>query len=218
MSKTRDLNWVCKFEKIQIFREVFGHCNIPQRFEKDPSLGTWVSKQRSFLKNGYLDSGRKVLINKLDFFPLFPKNFYFFSRWNKHFLELCYFKKIYGHCNVPGNYTENISLGFWVKNQRQLLKKYKLEKYKIDLLRQIGFEMARRIESSKISWIDRYENLFNYFKKKGTTEIPQRDGSLGKWAQKQRDSLKKRQIKDKKLNLLLLIKFLFDLKDRNKPK
>ena len=202
MTKKRDLNWFYKFEQMQIFREVFGHCIIPQRYYKDPSLGSWVSKQRFFSRNLKMNLGRNSLLNKLEFIWSPPKNFYFSALWNKHYLELCYYKKIYGHCNVPINFRENLSLGFWVKNQRQLLKKNRLEKHKIDLLHKIGFEWVRRKKFLRISWLERFQDLFVFFKIKGNINVPQRYGSLGKWVQKQRDFFKKNKLKNKKWELL----------------
>jgi len=207
MVKNRDLKWVYKFEQIQIFREIFGHCIIPQRYHKDPALGSWVSSQRFFLKNLGSNFGRNILLKKLEFTRLSPKNFYFFSLWNKHYLELRYYKKVYGHCNVPGKFNDNNSLGFWVKNQRQLLKKSNLESYKVGLLYQLGFEWKRGVNFSKISWLGRYEDLFDYFKTKGDTFIPQRHGSTGKWVQRKRSYFKNKKGETKKSNLFLIIKF-----------
>lgn len=38
--------WENKFEDLQKFRAVRGHCNVPRRYKNDPSLGTWVNMQR----------------------------------------------------------------------------------------------------------------------------------------------------------------------------
>ena len=171
MAKTRDLIWVHKFEQVQIFREIFGHCIIPQRYHNDPSLGSWITKQRFFSKQLSINLGRKVLLKKLEFICSSPKNFYFVALWNKHYLELCYYKKIYGHCNVPSNFPENIPLGFWVKNQRQLLKKNKLDFHRVKLLFQIGFEWGRRKNFLRIPWNKRFYDLFCYYKINGNIKI-----------------------------------------------
>lgn len=216
MTKARDLNWIYKFEQLQLFREIFGHCVIPQRYYNDPSLGSWVSKQRFFFKNLKMNLGRNTLLKKIEFIWSPPKNFYFLTLWNKHYLELCYFKKVYGHCNVPNNFKDNISLGFWVKNQRQLLKKNSLEKYKTNLLGQIGFEWERRKIFSRISWLCRLSELFNYLKLNGIITIPQRHGSVGKWVQKQREYLKKNQINERRIKLFKIFKFNKDIKNCQK--
>ena len=210
MSSPRDLNWVLKFEQTQIFREIFGHCLVPQRYHKDPSLGSWICRQRVLFKNAVVNSGRNLLLEQLDFNSLTPKNFYYFSLWNKHYLELCYYKKIFGNCNVPSNFPDNKPLGFWVKNQRQLFKKKKIEGYKIEMLRQIGFEWKRRGIFSKISWIIRYQELFSYFITNGHIRVPQRSGSLGKWTQKQKECLKKNLLRSDKNNLFFVFKITIE--------
>lgn len=208
MGNIRDLNWMHKFEQMQIFQEIFGHNIIPQRYNRNPSLGSWVTKQRFFSKRMAITLGRRILLKKINF-PFFScGNFYFFSLWNKRYLEICYYKKIFGNCNVPSNFRDNLSLGFWVKNQRYLFKKKRLETYKINLLCQVGFEWKRKNQISRISWFERYRELFRYFKTNGNINVPQRKGSLGKWIQTQRDFLKKGIFETKKSTLLILIKIL----------
>ena len=77
MSGIRDFNWVFRFEQTQIFREVFGHSLIPQRYHNDPSLGSWVCRQRYLFKNVAMNSGRQLLLKQLDFNQRSPKNFFF---------------------------------------------------------------------------------------------------------------------------------------------
>ena len=37
--------------KLVQFKKEHGHCNVPRKYEADPSLGTWVSKQRQNYRN-----------------------------------------------------------------------------------------------------------------------------------------------------------------------
>ena len=68
-------------------------------------------------------------------------------QWQKHLTHLAQFKATYGHCNVPFQYTENKSLGYWVHNQRQVYKKWlkgepcSLTKSRIDSLTDLGFSL-----------------------------------------------------------------------------
>lgn len=39
-------SWVNKYEQLQDFFHKMGHCIVPQRYEKNPQLGTWVHTQR----------------------------------------------------------------------------------------------------------------------------------------------------------------------------
>ena len=65
MGNIRDLNWMRKFEQMQIFQEIFGHNIIPQRYNRNPSLGSWVTKQRFFSKRMAITLGRRILLKKI---------------------------------------------------------------------------------------------------------------------------------------------------------
>ena len=46
-AKTRhDHQWNAKFEELQTYKEVHGHCNVPMRYKPNKSLGKWVHHQR----------------------------------------------------------------------------------------------------------------------------------------------------------------------------
>ena len=65
--------------------------------------------------------------------------------WDKKYDELKQFKCRKGHCNIPYRFTENPSLGIWVRNQRyqyKLIKEGKpssMNKSRIKALEDIGF-------------------------------------------------------------------------------
>ena len=40
--------------------------------------------------------------------------------WDERLNQLKAYQKRFGNCNVPGEFNENPSLGFWVSNQRAL--------------------------------------------------------------------------------------------------
>lgn len=65
--------------------------------------------------------------------------------------KLVKYKKANGNCNVPQGYTEDLSLGHWVNNQRTLYKYFKAGEYaqgmnneRIAKLEEIGFCWVRR--------------------------------------------------------------------------
>ncbi|HYT62020.1 MAG TPA: helicase associated domain-containing protein, partial [Haliangiales bacterium] len=59
--------------------------------------------------------------------------------WPMRYGQLVEFKKQYGHCNVPYNYSENRQLGIWVSNQRCKRKQHKLTPEREKLLNEVGF-------------------------------------------------------------------------------
>jgi hypothetical protein len=52
---TNDARWGERFDELQAFREGYGHCNVPDKYESNRSLATWVRNQRSQYKK--LQSG-----------------------------------------------------------------------------------------------------------------------------------------------------------------
>jgi hypothetical protein len=208
--KNQENKWNEKLELLHIFKEIYGHTNVPQRYQHDPCLGAWVSKQRSYYYKLKISEKRKKLLNFLKFEWSLGKYFFFDSVWNKRFEELKYFKNIYGHCNVPCKYSNNKELGNWVKNQRQFFKKKLLEKNRIFQLNNIGFEWIRRETPLKLSWYERFKELKNYIIHYGNGMVPQRSGALGKWVQKQRDLYRKNKLNYEKKELLCSINFIWN--------
>mmetsp|Transcript_1101 Transcript_1101/g.2411 ORF Transcript_1101/g.2411 Transcript_1101/m.2411 type:complete len:258 (-) Transcript_1101:1689-2462(-) len=208
--KTQDFSWNRKFESLHIFKEIFGHTNVPQRYENNPCLGAWVSKQRLYFFKSKLSRNRQELLGKIGFDWAPGKSFSFDAAWDKRYRELKSFKGVYGHCNVPCFYSQNKELGNWVKNQRQFYRKKTLEARRIALLHQLGFEFTRRDFSEKKPWKERFRELLNYLEQFGNVMVPQRSGPLGKWVQKQRDLFRKKQIKPYRKDLLDAIFFVWD--------
>jgi hypothetical protein len=44
--------WEDMFEKLTAFRDQYGHCNVPQRWDEDRELGRWVNTQRIHFRRG----------------------------------------------------------------------------------------------------------------------------------------------------------------------
>mmetsp|Transcript_9326 Transcript_9326/g.22074 ORF Transcript_9326/g.22074 Transcript_9326/m.22074 type:complete len:252 (+) Transcript_9326:94-849(+) len=214
LQKTQDFNWDQNFEKLCIFREKFGHTNVPQRCVWDPCLGAWVGKQRSLFFKSKLPRNRQEMLEKIGFDWAPGKLFTFDVAWNKRFEELESFRELNGHCNVPCNFSENKELGFWVKNQRQFYKKKILDGNRISLLSQIGFEFGRRDIPEKKTWEERFEDLLLFQKQNGHLMVPQRSGTLGKWVQKQRDFSRKKLLKKYREELLNGVGFVWDPRKR----
>jgi len=210
--KSQECCWKEKFEYLHIFKETYGHSNVPQRYEHNPGLGAWVGKQRGYFFKSKISKNRIELLKFLNFDWAPGKHFTFNASWNRRYEELKYFKIIHGHCNVPCKFFQNKELGFWVKNQRQFFKKKIIENNRIYLLTEIGFEWTRRNSFIKMSWSQRFRELEIYINKYGNSLVPQRSGALGKWVQTQRDLYRKKLIKDERKKLLDAIKFIWEPK------
>ena len=75
------------------------------------------------------------------------------SAWPQRLEDLKRFRKEHGHCNVPGHYPPNRSLGIWVSNLRSRKKAGKLAKERIRCLEELGFCWALRKRSVfRLDW------------------------------------------------------------------
>ena len=129
---TRDLKWELMFVALLEFRNEHGHCFVPDRYQKNPRLASWVSNQRS----------RKRTLNKARIQRLNGIGFVWNSleaNWQSMFESVREYHDRFGNCNVPRNWTENPKLSWWVDNHRQFYRLGKLSPDRIRLLDQIGF-------------------------------------------------------------------------------
>jgi hypothetical protein len=100
------------------------------------------------------------------------------------------------HCSVPRTYQEDVSLGKWVSNQRQIHVTNTLRLDRKVLLDELGFAWKRRAagnykkETGDI-WHKQYEKLVKFKQKNGHCFVPKRyqeDVSLGAWVSDQRNN------------------------------
>lgn len=125
--------WEGMFSGLLAFRNRFGHCNVPDKFADNPSLGSWATTQRMIWKKGKLSPERIARLEKIGFVRD-PRTAY----WEQMVAEMRKFKKANGHCKVPRLYEKNLSLGYWAQNHRSAYMKGALEQSKIDQMRALG--------------------------------------------------------------------------------
>ncbi|EJK59553.1 hypothetical protein THAOC_20203, partial [Thalassiosira oceanica] len=106
------------------------------------------------------------------------------ERWQERFEDLQDYIAEEGHCDVPESHG---SLGHWVINQRKFYKKGALKAERIRDLERVGFvwDLGER------QWMERFDHLRQWKELNGSCNIPQNEGSLGKWAKHQRYLYKK---------------------------
>ena len=122
-TKRKRATWEESYELLCKYREVNGHCNVPQ---SEKPLGPWVNRQRieharyinpDSDKPTAMNCQRKKLLDGIGFVWDGMEH-----TWNTRYMELCEFRKVNGHCVVPRSYGR---LGAWVEKQRIEYKKYK---------------------------------------------------------------------------------------------
>eukprot|EP00980_Cylindrotheca_fusiformis_P002647 scaffold620_cov103-Cylindrotheca_fusiformis.AAC.7 len=112
--------WQEQFEKLLLFKQEFGTCNIPITSKKDQVLARWVKRQRYQFKRH--QDGKSSAMNKRRIQLLEAIGFVWDAHgaaWQEKFAGLVSYKLENGHCNVPANDPCNAQLATWVKCQRR---------------------------------------------------------------------------------------------------
>jgi hypothetical protein len=190
--------WNRFFTELVEYKEKNGHCDITQR---NGSLGGWISKQRVLFRSKKLRADRNEKLLGIGFTFVHVSNI-----WNRHFVELVEYKDKNGHCNIP---TTNGSLGRWISMQRNLFRSKKLKKDRYEKLVGIGFTFEHK-------WDRHFTELVEYKEENGHCDIPQRNGSLGKWISKQRTLFRSKKLMADRYEKLVGIGFSFAPRKKRK--
>merc|ERR1711862_612179 len=102
--------------------------------------------------------------------------------WENRFKELVDYNEKNGNCNVPQNQG---ALGIWVNNQRRIHKKGKLSQEHTTQLEGIAFNWGTQKKTEDKPWVERFNELVVYKEKNNHCNVPQRQGTLGKWVDHQ---------------------------------
>lgn len=144
-------SWEKRFTELVGFKRAHGHCEVPQNYSENPSLGTWVNKQRMEQKNR-LD-GKTSSLTDSRFERLQAVGFRWAKRkgqasWDEKLNELKFYKAKFGNCHVPTKYKGNTALGRWVSTQRAEYKKYSEGVAKTSM----NADKIRRLEEIGFAW------------------------------------------------------------------
>ena len=94
-------------------------------------------------------------------------------------------------------------LGGWISTQRKTYKTGKISKERIQLLESVGFYW----DLYQQEWEEMYQDLLQYKKENGDTNVPQRQSKLGRWVSTQRRLNNKNQLQIERKQLLDSIGF-----------
>ncbi len=126
----RDLVIERRFVELKAFKAKYGHCRVPYEWPENPNLSRWVRRQRERRKKLSAETRRRL--DALGFIWN-----HFEQLWEEGFTELVKFRKKYGHCRVPHEWSQNPRLSHWVARQRRIKKKLSKEQRK--RLKQLKF-------------------------------------------------------------------------------
>jgi len=126
--KLQNKAWFDRFEELKTYLEEIGDCLVPQKYPPNPSLGTWVNKQRMEYKL-LMDKNKSSMTDeRLD--ALQSIGFTWAKRkgqatWDAKFSQLLDYKSINGDCLIPTKYSKDLALGRWVSTQREQYRMFK---------------------------------------------------------------------------------------------
>jgi hypothetical protein len=124
--------WEEMYQRLVHYKEQFGDCLVPRKFEGDPKLATWVETQRVLwnkeakqpttdpnselpvemdeAKSKRVTPERKQKLDALGFvWSLRSKRIE--DHWDEMFRQLLDYKKVHGDCLVPSRFESNLKLG-----------------------------------------------------------------------------------------------------------
>lgn len=120
-TKILQAKWDSMFDRLILFKKENGHCLVPNRYQQDKALGTWVSAQRRAFKMQNRDgklSKRSISekrikrLNEVGFAWTTSNPRY--KPWQKRYDQLRAFHAQNGHCLVP--------FGFKVRNPPTMIQ------------------------------------------------------------------------------------------------
>lgn len=196
--------WEERFGELKVFKERFGHCDVPVQFSENRQLGVWVFTQRRTRKIGKLSSERVRRLNEIGFTWDAVE-----ASWERMFAALLAYKQKHGDCLVPAKWGMNPALGGWVSHLRQLKSIGKLSEDRMRRLDQIGFVW----NSIDTRWEKMFAALSEYKRQHGHCEVPDDHSAnpqLGFWVSTQRQARKNGKISKGRLQRLDEIGFVWE--------
>lgn len=149
--KLQNKAWFDRFEELKKYKEDHGDCLVPQKYPPNPSLGTWVNKQRMEYKllmdknKSSMTEERLEALKNIGFTWAKRKGQ---ATWDAKFTQLLEYKRVHGDCLIPTKYSKDLALGRWVSTQREQYRLFKQN----DPKSKMTAERARKLEEVGFVW------------------------------------------------------------------
>ncbi|EDN70824.1 helicase domain protein [Beggiatoa sp. PS] len=196
--------WDENFAELVQYKNMYDDCNVPSKWDKNPTLGIWVQHQRHNNKKGKISKEHIERLNQLGFmWELLD------TAWEEMFLALIKYKKENGDCNVPQRDVNNKRLGRWVRTQRKAKQDGKLSQERIQRLETLGFIW----DTLETSWEQMFKSLVQYKNKHRHCNVPNPNSEnlqLGVWVNTQRLTKRKGELSEERVEQLNKIEFVWE--------
>lgn len=196
-------SWDKWMELLGDYKRVHGNVDVPLKYEANPSLGTFVNRQRTEhrkMQNGKPTSMTPKRVEDLDRLGFTWAIRESHTSWEDRFAEIKRFRDANGHCNVPKIYTKNPSLGYWVNEQRfqyRRLQKKKSSYMTDEKIRALdGLDFKWSLRETNGSWENWCKELREYKNHHGDVDVPlkyRHNPALGAFVNRQRTEHRKLQ-------------------------
>ena len=113
--------WAASFKQLELYKNEFGHCLVPNDYPPNQSLGSWVAAQKQFFKN-FSNSNNQVIQYRIERLKNLGVSWMEINQnddWEEMFLDLKAFKRLFGHCNVPKKWSVKPEFAKWVAQQHK---------------------------------------------------------------------------------------------------
>ena len=179
-----DYIWEEYFAAAVKYHREHGDLNVTAKYVDSDGikLGQWLNTLRS-ARNGTGKGYRELTdeqISRLDSIGMIWGN-KLEIRWQAAFQALCEYHKKYDTFDIKCNYKteDGISLGSWIRDQRDIYASGKLSEERIEKLRSIGFVLEKTDP-----WEEKYQLAKAYYEEHGDLNMPHNHVSNGVWLRK----------------------------------
>ena len=178
-----DYLWEENYAAAVRYHKKYGNLNVPVDYVDDNGikLGIWLSNLKTIRKgtrnNVRLTEEQIERLNELGMLWGSKLD----KRWNDTFDELCAYKEKYKSFDIPVAYTTDtgISLGVWIRRQRDSYAKGKLSDEHRQKLEDIGFDLKKYDP-----WEQKYQLAKTYYEEHGDLNVPSSYIVNGVWLNK----------------------------------
>ena len=127
--------WMEMYQRLVAYKQQHQTTIVPQKYEEDQQLATWVHNQRVFYMKKQLSVERTNYLESIGF----VWNLRNCVPWIEMYKRLVVYKQHNQSTQVPYKYIEDPSLGSWVYRQGHAFKKDNLSESRMELLNSIDF-------------------------------------------------------------------------------